>query len=160
MDAAVVAVTQTGFAPAGQDGGHVFWSEDSGRYWIDISKEASGFPNLPALKVIFDQTDVTGKTLLVGTSAGILRTTNAGTSWTNFNLKSLPPVQVFFLTQQTGTGAVLAATHGRGVWMLAAVSATPTRQPSATSTPSTGANVTSSSTRSFEDRGKPVAGAL
>ena len=160
VDAAVVAVTETGFAPAGQDGGHVFWSQNSGRTWIDISKAASGFPNLPALKVIFDQTDVTGKTLLVGTSAGIVRTTNAGTSWSDFNLKSLPPVQVFFLAQQTGTGAVLAATHGRGVWMLAAESPTPTAtpEPSATSTPGTGASVTGSSTRTFGGPGQTISG--
>jgi len=66
--------------------------------------------------VMFDANDPTGKTIYAGTSDGVLQTTDNGATWRNFNLDSLPLVQVFDLQQNPQT--LLAGTHGRSVWKI------------------------------------------
>jgi len=110
INPALAVVSVNGFTSGG---GHIFESTNYDQGWTDISTVVSGYPNLPTLKVMFDANDPTGKTILAGTSAGILRTTNNGASWQNFNTE-FPLTQTFDLEQNPGF--LLAATHGRGVW--------------------------------------------
>ncbi len=70
---------------------------------------------------MFDANDPTGNTIYAGTSDGVLQTTNNGATWQNFNLSSLPLVQVFDLQQNPQT--LLAGTHGRSVWTINTASA-------------------------------------
>ena len=110
---AMAAVSATGFTGGGK---HVFLTQNSGQTWTDISTNASGFPDIPALTVLFDKNDVTGNTLFAGTSIGILETTNLGQSWTNLSMHQLPTVQVYDIKENADTLTI--ATHGRGVWQL------------------------------------------
>ena len=130
--AATVLVSVSGFSGGGQ---HVFRSTDSGGTWSDISGEGTGFPDIPANKVIFDQTNP-ATTYYVGTDIGVFRTTNAGTTWSNFNTGTLPVVPVYDL--QMNSSIIGAATHGRGVWAISlAVGTSTTTAISTTTTSST-----------------------
>ena len=67
------------------------------------------------------------KKVFVGTDFGVYRTddiTAATPTWVDANNNQLPPLQVFDLKQQVmrswdcyNSGAILAATNGRGVWI-------------------------------------------
>ena len=130
--AATVLVSVSGFSGGGQ---HVFRSTNSGTTWSDISGGGTGFPDIPANKVIFDQTNP-ATTYYVGTDIGVFRTTNAGTTWSNFNTGTLPVVPVYDL--QMNSSIIGAATHGRGVWAISlAVGTSTTTAISTTTTSST-----------------------
>jgi len=138
VNPSTVVVAVGGFTSGG---GHLFESTDQGSNWSDISSEASGFPNLPVTKVLFDANDTTGQTLIVATAAGLLRTTDNGKSWQNFT-QNLPLAQIFDLDQNPNY--LLAATHGRSVWVL--------------DTAVSGGSVTTVAANSSAVAGQPVAG--
>jgi hypothetical protein len=115
--AATVLVSVAGFSGGGQ---HILRSTNSGGTWSDISGEGTGFPDIPANKVIFDLTNP-ATTYYVGTDIGVFRTTDAGTTWSNFNTGTLPVVPVYDL--QMNLSIIGAATHGRGVWAISCTSA-------------------------------------
>jgi len=125
INPSVAAVAVGGFTSGG---GHIFETTNGGSAWTDISTVASGFPNLPVTKVLFDANDTSGQTLIAATAAGLLRTTNNGQSWQNFTL-NMPLVQVYSMDQNPNY--LLAATHGRSVWVMTtavpggAITATP-----------------------------------
>lgn len=90
----------------------VLETNDLGRHWTDITS------NLP-------QTDVTRcitedphnpKVLFVGTETGAWFTMNNGASWMSMG-RGLPTCSVQDLVIQPQTGDIVAATHGRSVWI-------------------------------------------
>ena len=124
---------------------HIFKTSDFGKTWNedDGAGGAAPLPDIPVLKILVDKTDTTGKTLLAGTDAGVYRSTDGGATWTNFNLGTIPQVQVFDI-EQNNNGTIFIGTQGRGVFQLISStgptptpSRTPTRTPtrSATHTP-------------------------
>ena len=122
-DTAIVSVQ--GFTGGGS---HIFRTTNFGATWSDISGLATGYPDLPTLKVLYDPFDATGNTIYAGTTQGVLVTNDGGSSWANFNNNSLPNVQVFNLARNASVLA--AATHGRGIWVMQApVVRTPTPTP-------------------------------
>jgi photosystem II stability/assembly factor-like uncharacterized protein len=100
----VVYVTFSGYGVA-----HVFKSTDSGTSWINIS---SNLPNLPVNVIVKDPVDA--NTMYIGTDIGVYVTRNQGGSWTPF-MNGLPNVAVNDM-EFTPTGALRAATGGRGMW--------------------------------------------
>ena len=144
--------------------GHIFRTANFGKSWtrVDGSGGASPLPDVPTLRILVDNTDTSGNTLLAGTDIGVFRSSDAGATWAAFNLGVIPAVPVFDL-EQNKNGLIFAGTHGRGAYQLSApatptstpVKPTPTPGPTATATP--GANVTSTSVTNSGFPGASVA---
>jgi hypothetical protein len=88
--------------------GHVFESTDGGATFTDIS---SNLPDAPANDFVLSQ----GK-LVVATDVGVFKRAANG-SWGKFGT-GMPIVSVLDLAAVPGTTAIVAATHGRGMWQL------------------------------------------
>jgi uncharacterized protein (TIGR03437 family) len=106
-------VTFSGFlAFVGSPTAHVFKTIDAGAHWTDIS---GNLPDLPVNSLAVDP-DLPD-TLYIGTDAGVLATTNGGTSWSSAG-NGLPRVVVTSIIFHRPSRTLRAATHGRGVWDL------------------------------------------
>jgi photosystem II stability/assembly factor-like uncharacterized protein len=93
---------------------YVFVSEDYGMSW----KSLRG--NLPSsagsVKVIRE--DIVNENLLfLGAEFGAWVSVDRGTTWTRFN-NNLPTVAVFEFALHPTSGELVAATHGRSLWIL------------------------------------------
>jgi hypothetical protein len=100
---------------------YIYASEDYGRTWRSLRA------NLPtsagSTKVIRE--DIQKENLLfLGTEFGAWVSVDRGLSWTRFN-NNLPTVAVFEFALHPTTGELVAATHGRSLWIL---DITPLRQ--------------------------------
>lgn len=109
-DAATAFVTVSGFGS-----GHVFKTTNSGGVWSDIT---GNLPNIPVNTILLDPGAPTA-IIYVGTDLGVFRTTNGGVTWAPFN-RGLPKVAVLHLAFNQKTGVLVAATHGRSAWKIAA----------------------------------------
>jgi photosystem II stability/assembly factor-like uncharacterized protein len=108
-----VYVAMSGFSRRWIPGGglgHVFESTDGGASFTDIS---GNLPDAPANDLVLSR----GK-LVVATDVGVYRRTPTG-SWAKFGT-GMPVLSVLDLTVVPGTNTILAASHGRGIWSLAA----------------------------------------
>ena len=92
--------------------GHVFRTTDGGRSWVD---RTGNLPDLPVNAVLYDPADANG--IYVGTDLGVFHSPRGGGSWTRLD-DGFPMVAVFDLAAQPGTGRLVAATHGRGMFEL------------------------------------------
>lgn len=113
-----VYVTYPGFGHP-----HVFRSTDGGQNFNEIGgwpvTTNDDLPDIPVHTIAVDPNH--SDTLFVGTDLGIFRTVDGGTTWTTFD-HGLPNVMVTDLIISTTTGpsgAMRAATYGRGIWELA-----------------------------------------
>ena len=95
---------------SGYGTGHVFLSTDSGFTWADAS---GNLPDIPHQTVAADPSDPGWA--YVGTDLGIFRTTDAGGSWTDFDL-GMPTAMVLDLVIKLDDRRMRAATFGNGVW--------------------------------------------
>ncbi|MEZ6018214.1 MAG: PDZ domain-containing protein [Planctomycetota bacterium] len=93
---------------------YVFMSEDAGDTW----KSLRG--NLPdevgSVRAILEDKDAEN-VLYLGTEFGAYVSVDMGASWTRMN-SNLPTVPVHDFAQHPLTGDLIAATHGRSVWIL------------------------------------------
>jgi hypothetical protein len=117
--------------------GHIYRTTDFGMTWnrADGAGGSAPLPDVPTLRVLVDNTDTTGATLLAGTDIGVFRSTDAGDTWSTFNLGVIPAVPIFDL-EQNHNGVIFAGTHGRGAYQLGAPAPTPTASVTSTATPS------------------------
>ena len=91
--------------------GHVFESTNGGASWKDIS---GNLPDAPA-----DDLVMSHGTLVVATDIGVFSTSQAGPgAWARYG-SGLPGAAVVDLSTMPD-GAILAATHGRGLWKITA----------------------------------------
>jgi hypothetical protein len=102
--------------------GHVFETKMSGATWTDVS---AGLPDVPADDIVYvKKTVLVGgvaqvkTTLVVATDFGVFSSPDNGATWYRHGT-GLPNVVVDQLTQAPD-GTLVAATHGRGVWTIAA----------------------------------------
>jgi hypothetical protein len=93
--------------------GHVFETKTSGSTWKDVS---IGLPDVPADDVVY-----VNKNIVVATDFGVFTSPDNGATWLRLGT-GLPNVVVNQLTQDPN-GNLVAATHGRGVWTIAAPAA-------------------------------------
>jgi uncharacterized protein (TIGR03437 family) len=111
IDSGTAYVTYSGFLDSTvKPSKHVFKTSDAGAQWTDIS---GNLPDLPVNSLAVDP-DLPD-TLYIGTDAGVLVTTNAGTSWSTLG-NGLPLVVVEAVVLHRPARILRAATHGRGVW--------------------------------------------
>lgn len=92
--------------------GHVFRTMDGGRSWRDVS---GNLPDLPVNAVLYDPADVNG--VYVGTALGVFHSARGGGSWTRL-ADGMPMIEVLDLAAQPGTGRLVAATYGRGMFEI------------------------------------------
>jgi photosystem II stability/assembly factor-like uncharacterized protein len=91
---------------------YVYVTEDYGQTW----KSLRG--NLPSGSTRVCREDLHNSNLLyLGTEFGVWVSANRGTSWTKLN-NNLPTVAAHELAQHPITGEMVAATHGRSLWIL------------------------------------------
>jgi photosystem II stability/assembly factor-like uncharacterized protein len=98
---------------------YVFVTEDYGQTWRPLRS------NLPIGSTRVCREDLQDENLLyVGTEFGAWVSANRGASWTRLN-NNLPTVAVHEFAQHPTSGELVAATHGRSLWIL---DVTPLRQ--------------------------------
>jgi photosystem II stability/assembly factor-like uncharacterized protein len=91
---------------------YVFVTEDYGQTWKSLRA------NLPTGSTRCCSEDIENPNLLyLGTEFGAWISTNRGESWTKLN-NNLPTVAVHEFAQHPTSGEVIAATHGRSLWVL------------------------------------------
>jgi photosystem II stability/assembly factor-like uncharacterized protein len=90
--------------------GHVFQTTDGGANWTDVS---GNIPDAPMDDIVFNN----GK-LIVASDVGVLVSSDNGAHWSHLGT-NLPNVVVDQLTIDPN-GNLVAATHGRGIWTIAA----------------------------------------
>jgi photosystem II stability/assembly factor-like uncharacterized protein len=109
-DPTVIYAVLGGFNGGPGQNGHVFRTTIGGTAWTDIS---------PALDVPFGALALDGAetptTIYVGTDLGVLRSVDRGSSWTVLDDIHFPLAPVTDLVLSQPSGALRAATYGRGV---------------------------------------------
>jgi len=91
--------------------GHVFESTNGGRTWHNIS---GNLPDTPALQLV-----VSHGHLVVANDVGVF-VSAAGNTWHRLG-SGLPRVRVWDLALSPDGRRLYAATHGRGMWTIAAL---------------------------------------
>lgn len=118
-DPSVIYAVLGGLNGAGPgQAGHVFRTTVGGTAWTDISPTVSNPPvqiDLPCNGIALDGTD-TPTTIYVGTDLGVLRSVDAGASWSVLDDIHFPRVTVSDLHLNTRAGILTAGTYGRGVF--------------------------------------------
>jgi uncharacterized protein (TIGR03437 family) len=95
--------------------GHVFLTTNRGQSWVNIS---GNLPDVPVTCIAMHPTNL--GTLYIGTDLGVFRTQDNGSTWVHLG-EGMPKVATFALQiHPAGNQAVYAATHGRGIYRLAA----------------------------------------
>jgi hypothetical protein len=90
----------------------LFRTTDYGRTWVDISS------NLPDQPVYVVREDTRNRNLLfVGTEFAVYASVNGGEDWERL-MNGLPTVAVHDLVIHPRDGDLIAATHGRSVWIM------------------------------------------
>ena len=91
----------------------IMMTNDGGKTWQSI------VANLPATEVLraFVEDAVNEDLLFAGTETGVWCSTDRGVSWQRFN-KNLPTVSVYDLLIHPQEKDLIAATHGRSLWVM------------------------------------------
>jgi photosystem II stability/assembly factor-like uncharacterized protein len=124
FNSAIALLSLAGFS-AETSVGHVYLTNDSGAHWFRYDGNpdnldpppSTAIPDIPVLRLMFDQNDRSGQTVLAGTDIGVFRSSDLGNTWTAYNLGVIPVVPVFDLEQNIN-GVTFAGTHGRGAFEL------------------------------------------
>jgi hypothetical protein len=125
----------------GASAGHVWKTTNlsaASPAWTSVS---SGIPDIPVNGFVVDP--LNSNNLYAGTDIGVYNSTNGGNTWNAYG-SGLPRVAVFDL-KVTAKRTVRLATHGRGMWEIAAVPAglvASTTLSSSSSNPNVGTNLT------------------
>jgi hypothetical protein len=93
-------------------GSWVFRTDDYGATWADVS---SNLPDEPVYVIVEDPKNP--NLLFVGTEFAVYGTVNGGESWARV-MSGMPTVPVHDLIIHPRDGDLIAATHGRSVWIL------------------------------------------
>ncbi|MBE0642884.1 MAG: T9SS type A sorting domain-containing protein [Bacteroidetes bacterium] len=96
---------------SGYGTGHMFKTTNKGAQWTDIS---GNLPDLPINSMVISRDDP-DKTLFAATDFGVWYTRDAGQTWARFGDK-LPNVVVYDIDIDSHN-RLIAATHGRGMWI-------------------------------------------
>lgn len=119
IDPTVIYAVVGGFNGGGPgQSGHVFRTTVGGTTWTDISPTVGTLSeplDVPFNAIALDGTEVP-TTLYVGTDLGVLRSVDAGVSWSVLDDIHFPRVPVTDLALNQTAGVLAAGTYGRGVF--------------------------------------------
>lgn len=93
-------------------GGRVYTSNDSGQTWTDITGDLPSGIRAQSLAIDFS---ITPPTLYLGTDYGMFISFNQDSHWVK--QVSFPNLAVYDIAIDTINSSVIAATHGRGMWI-------------------------------------------
>ena len=91
----------------------LFVTEDFGKTWKNLTGSLPRFGSTRCLREDVDNPDL----LYCGTEFGIYASLDRGQSWTRIN-NNLPTVAVHEIAVHPTAGEIVAATHGRSLWIL------------------------------------------
>jgi photosystem II stability/assembly factor-like uncharacterized protein len=103
------------------DRAHVYVSEDFGTSWRSLTER---LPTRAGTTRVLREDIVNSDVLYLGTEFGAWVSIDRGTSWASLHT-NLPTVAVHAFAQHPDSGELVAATHGRSLWIL---DVTPLRQ--------------------------------
>jgi photosystem II stability/assembly factor-like uncharacterized protein len=92
---------------------YVFVTEDYGQSWKPLTNNLPSFGSTHVLREDYTNPNI----LYCGTEFGIWVSLNRGAAWAKLN-NNLPTVAVREIAQPTTAGEIVAATHGRSIWIL------------------------------------------
>jgi photosystem II stability/assembly factor-like uncharacterized protein len=101
----------------------VMYTNDAGQSYVDVTGD---MPDVPVNDMIYDPGDL--DTLIIATDLGIYRSLDGGDTWHGFS-EGLPTAAVVELFRHPADETVIAATHGRSMFRLYAVSPDPVAVP-------------------------------
>ena len=108
------AIIGPGTATAPSDGKRLFFTDDAGLTWQNLTG------NIPAQLPLFDvvENSANPKILYLATPAGVLKTTNRGATWFRWNMGWAPGIIVTRLQEikVDGITYLYATSFGRGLW--------------------------------------------
>lgn len=93
-------------------GSWIFRTDDYGATWTDIS---SNLPDEPVYVIVEDHKNA--NLLFIGTEFAVYGTVDGGKGWARF-MNGMPTVPVHDLIIHPRDGDLIAATHGRSIWIL------------------------------------------
>jgi hypothetical protein len=108
---------------SGTGSSHLWRCDDTrstARTWKNVSgtMAATSLPDIPLNTVVIDPRDP-AQVYYVGTDIGVFFSRDGGVNWANATASlGLPNVQVNVLKWVPGTGFLMAATFGRGIWRI------------------------------------------
>jgi photosystem II stability/assembly factor-like uncharacterized protein len=110
-------VSVSGFDGAGAgNSGHVFHTTNGGGTWVAASGSGGGaLPNSPVSAIAMDRVNSPHR-LFAGTDVGVFVSTDNGANWSRYG-QGLPNTAVVDLLVDTTAGKLVAATHGRGMFV-------------------------------------------
>ncbi len=117
----------TGYGTPSQGVAHVWKTTNLNSGSVTFTPVSTGLPDLPVNAIAIDPTVASGgdsTSIYVGTDAGVYYSADAGASWSVYG-SGFPHVAVFALEIQNAARIVRAATHGRGIYEIAAASPVP-----------------------------------
>ncbi|MBX9584005.1 MAG: PDZ domain-containing protein [Gemmataceae bacterium] len=92
---------------------YLFVTEDFGQTWQPVTANLPAFGSTRVIREDYTNPEI----LYVGTEFGAWVTVNRGKGWARLN-NNLPTVAVHEFAQPTTAGEIVAATHGRSLWVL------------------------------------------
>jgi photosystem II stability/assembly factor-like uncharacterized protein len=92
---------------------YIFVTEDFGQTWKNISSNLPPVGSTRCLREDVENPDL----LYSGTEFSVFASLNRGQSWTRIN-NNLPTVAVHEIAVHPSAGEIVAATHGRSLWIL------------------------------------------
>src|SRR5207302_6661944 len=91
---------------------YLFVTEDFGKTWKNISETLPAFGSTRCLR----EDPINSNLLLCGTEFGVFASIDRGGKWTRIN-NNMPTVAVHEFAIHPTAGEVVAATHGRSLWI-------------------------------------------
>jgi photosystem II stability/assembly factor-like uncharacterized protein len=94
---------------------HVIMTSDAGKSWRDVTGD---LPAITGSVQVVKEDRWNPRVLFAGTERGMFVTIDGGERWVRMNGESLPTVAVDDLVEHPREADLVAATHGRSIWIL------------------------------------------
>lgn len=116
----------TGYGTPGNPVAHIWKTTNLNSSSVTFTPASAGLPDVPVNAIAIDPTATEGRStsIYAGTDVGVYYSAGGGDSWSVYG-SGFPHVAVFGLEIQSAARIVRAATHGRGLYEIAAATPGP-----------------------------------